>query len=233
MAKPIKNHYQLPCNSGTPIHVIRPFWKDVLLRIDPLGAITGLMVLCSGNLSLFKNGWRISARLGKAVDQNQQPIPWYAYNGTDYLRDYCSQNPNLTIFEYGLGQSTLWWAARAHSVTVVEHDSRWIDCPAYQNLPKNVTLHHYQYNSGYEEAPLLGKNKYDIIVIDGMNRPACIPYAIKALKKGGLLIWDDSHYKRYQRHIHKLIEEGWIAQVFDDHGPVSIKKTQLTIFTKG
>lgn len=222
----------LPRHSGTPIHKIRPWWKDIFLRLDPLGLITGLMVVFSGNLSLFQRGWPLSARLGKAVCKQGKPLPWYAYNAMDYLDDFCRQNPDLDIFEYGLGQSTLWWAQRVKTVTTVEHDLRWINAPAYQQLPDNVTLHHYQYNKGYEEAPQLNKKTYDIIVIDGMNRPACLPHAVKALKKGGMLIWDDSHYQRYQPHLNKLIDEGWVAEVFDDHGPVTIAKTQLTIFRK-
>ena len=220
----------LPNNSGTPIHKIRPVWKDILLRLDPLHLITGALVMVRGNRSLFQRGWPLSARLGIAVNQNHAPLPWYAYNAIDYLGTYCAQNPNLRVFEYGLGQSTLWWAERVKEVVTVEHDPRWID--AYADLPENVTLHHYQYNSGYEETPLKSKKKFDIIVIDGMNRPACLPHAIKALKRGGLLIWDDSHYARYQSHLQKLIEKGWIATVFDDHSPVTIAKTQLTILTR-
>lgn len=236
MAKPLKNMIKLPHNSGTPIHQIRPKIKDFLMRSDPLGLITGLMVIFSGNLSLFKRGWPLSARLGIAVNKNQNPIPWYAYNATDYLTQFCADNPDIHVFEYGLGQSTLWWAKRVKSVTTVEHDLRWIKAPAYTNLPDNIILHHLHYNSGYEEAPLLGDKKedkkYDIIVVDGMNRPACIPHAIAALKKGGMLIWDDSHYERYQPHLQNLINDGWLAEVFDDHGPVMIDKTQLTILRR-
>lgn len=226
----MKNILKLRYNSGTPIHQIRPKWKDILLRFDPFGMITVSMVILSGNWTLFKRGWPLSARLGIAVDRQGNPIPWYVYNGADYLTEYCSKNPNLNIFEYGLGQSTLWWATRVKTVTVVEHDERWIN--AYTNPPKNVTLQHAMYNSGYEETPLKSGKKFDIIIVDGMNRPACIPHAIKALKKGGLLIWDDSHYARYAPHIQKLLEDGWIAEVFDDHGPVMIAKTQMMIFRK-
>ncbi len=232
MGKPIKTLVKLPHHSGTPIHKIRPWWKDVLLRLDPFYLVTGILVLLRGNLFLLGRGWPLSARLGVAVDSKGNPLPWYAYNAIDYLDDYCTQNPNLRVFEYGLGQSTLWWAKRARSVTVVEHDTRWIECPAYQNLPDNVTVIKEQYNSGYEETPLKDKTKFDIIIIDGMNRPACLPYAIKALKKGGVLLWDDSHYVRYQPHIQKLLDDGWVATVFNDHSPVTIAKTQLMIFSR-
>lgn len=234
MANPFKNKveniFKLPHDSGTPIHKIRPRWKDFLLRLDSFGLITGAMIIRSGNFNLLKRGWPLSARLGVAVNKLGNPIPWYAYNATDYLTDYCAKKPQLSVFEYSLGQSTLWWADRVQSITTVEHDQRWID--AYPNLPDNITLHHYQYNSGYEETPLLSGKKYDIIVIDGMNRSACVPHAIKALKKGGLLIWDDSHYDRYRPHIQKLLDDGWTATVFDDHGPVMITKTQLMVFRK-
>ena len=226
-----KTALKLPRDSGTPVHKIRPKWVDVLLRLDPFCLITTMMVLLTGNLSLFKRGWPVTARLGIAVDRGHNPIPWVAYSAFDFLDNWAAKNPNAHIFEYGVGQSTLWWAARAKHITVVEHDERWIK--AYQDkLPDNVTLHHKMYNSGYEEVPLASKKKFDLIMVDGMNRPACIPHAIKALKKGGLLIWDDSHYPRYAKHLQKLRDDDWQETIFEDHGPVKMNKTRMSVFRR-
>ena len=56
----------------------------------------------------------------RAVDKKGDPIPWYTYPAIDFLllRDYRDKN----ILEFGSGQSTLWWAARAKFVLSLEED---------------------------------------------------------------------------------------------------------------
>lgn len=223
----------LPHNSNTPVHLIRPKWKDALYRLDPLGLVTGAMVLTSGDFALFQRGWPLSARLGVAVNRAGQPIPWYAYSAVDELerRFQVGTAEKPMVFEYGLGQSTLWWAKRARHVTVVEHDARWIK--AYKDkLPGNVTLLHRHCHKGYEAAAMESGHGHDVVVIDGMNRPACSPHAMEAVKTGGLLIWDDSHYPRYKKALQEITQSGWTHQEFIGHGPVIRGKVKTTFFEK-
>src|SRR4051812_3930217 len=66
-----------------------------------------------------------SAREGMAVDQQGRPLPWYTYPMIDYLNqlDFSEKS----VFEFGAGNSTLYWARRAKSVTSIEHDVKWYD----------------------------------------------------------------------------------------------------------
>jgi hypothetical protein len=50
-----------------------------------------------------------------------EPIPWFSHPLIDFLKDRLSKD--MTVFEYGCGNSTLWWADRVRSVTGVKNDS--------------------------------------------------------------------------------------------------------------
>ncbi len=71
---------------------------------------------------LGKRGWARSVAEDAAVDLDG-PIPWYTYSA---IRDISRIiDPDARVFEYGSGNSTLWWRAHAQEVVSVEHDSAW------------------------------------------------------------------------------------------------------------
>lgn len=61
-----------------------------------------------------------SALRGYPTDKDGGPVPWYTYPAVDFLSmlDFS----DARVCEYGGGQSTLWWAARAKSVLSIEQD---------------------------------------------------------------------------------------------------------------
>jgi len=61
------------------------------------------------------------------------------YPAIDFLaqRDF----HNCDVLEFGGGQSTLWWSAKARSVLTIERDAAWFARLRSQVGP-NVSLHH-------------------------------------------------------------------------------------------
>lgn len=53
----------------------------------------------------------------------QRGLPWMTYDAIDFLSTVCS--PNMTVFEWGSGGSTLFFSRRCHQVITVEHDIKW------------------------------------------------------------------------------------------------------------
>lgn len=45
------------------------------------------------------------------------------------------------------------------------------------------------------------KDHFDIILVDGRSRPACIMHAIPKLKSGGILVYDNAERRRYFTHL--------------------------------
>ena len=119
------------------------------------------------------------------------PIPWFTYPAIDYIRqlDFSEK----TIFEWGAGFSTLFWSSRAKSVISVETDPLWYSLLKPQLGPNCelilATREVEQYSS-----LIHNKNQFDVIIIDGTgeSREACSRAAIPNLRRGGLIILDNS-----------------------------------------
>jgi hypothetical protein len=139
--------------------------------------------------------WKSSISM-LAVDANGAPIPWYTYPAIDFL---AQRNFNgKTILEFGGGQSTLWWSARADSVLTIEEDASWYD-QLRGRVRKNVSLHHVPVDHATRTVEpirlLLNRNavqRFDIIIIDGHLREEVTDLAFSHLAEGGALIFDNA-----------------------------------------
>ena len=65
-------------------------------------------------------GWFESARRKQSVDQAEHPIPWFTYPFNDFLLPRLA--PDMHVFEFGGGASTLYLMKHCASVTTVEHE---------------------------------------------------------------------------------------------------------------
>ncbi len=71
---------------------------------------------------LGRQGWARSVEQDAAVDLDG-PIPWYTYPAISELTRITP--PGAKVFEYGSGNSSLWWRLHAAQVVSVEHDPVW------------------------------------------------------------------------------------------------------------
>lgn len=131
-----------------------------------------------------------------AVSRHGEPIPWYSYPCTDFLR----RRPfhGKTVLEFGGGQSTLWWAKRASKVVTFEGDRNWLE-RLQRQVPENVELYHVAATDGAAcvervAAVLRGRPEatYDVIIIDGLHRFDLIDIATERLSGDGMIICDDA-----------------------------------------
>lgn len=65
------------------------------------------------------------------------PIPWITYPALRMLERVVQ--PHFRVFEYGAGNSSLWWADRVAEVVSVEHDPAWAELVAAR-APSNLTV---------------------------------------------------------------------------------------------
>jgi len=158
--------------------------------------------LLKGLLSLgFKGyftqtGWDKAYLQKASIDANSQPIPWLTYSFLDFLSGRLHKD--LKIFEYGLGNSTLYYAQHVGQVTSVEHDEIWFHKIKSQ-VPQNVQLIYQSLHSErYCESILEQADRFDIIIVDGRNRVKCCKLAIERLSDSGIIILDDAEREAYQ-----------------------------------
>ncbi|MCB9361658.1 MAG: FkbM family methyltransferase [Flavobacteriales bacterium] len=179
---------------------------------------------------LFDQGWFYSFKAKKPIDKENNPIPWMTYSFIDFISSRL--NSNMKIFEYGSGNSTLWWSKRVKTIVSCEHDKLWYNS-LLNDLPENVTLEYKEVKNGnYARKISEYVNEFDIIIIDGRDRISCAKNSLLALKKDGIIIWDNSDRKEYQEGYNFLTSQGFKRIDFIGLGPINVMPWATSVFYK-
>lgn len=133
-------------------------------------------------------GWDKSVYGNRSVN-NDGPTPWITYPAMRVLERII--RPEWKVFEYGCGQSSLWWSERVASIVSVEDDPSWaaqISARGVSNLRvilREVNdavapeLTHFE-NAFYEREPYLPTSHDEHA--DAEAGLLCRPYAAYALE---------------------------------------------------
>jgi len=131
-----------------------------------------------------------SSRQWECVDKSGGPIPWYTYPAIEYLDQLDFKDK--VVFEWGGGNSSIYWAKRASQVLTAEDNKDWYrKVKSQQKANQEVLL--IQEQEEYVNAINLRRG-YDVIVIDGSYRYQCSKVAQKFLLPGGMIILDNSDW---------------------------------------
>ncbi len=135
-------------------------------------------------------GYLKTVARNESVDADGHPIPWYTYPAVEYLRQLDFRD--RTVFEYGAGNSTLFWSAIAKRVVSVEHEREWFE-RMRAVVPANCQMLFAGNADDYINA-VRRTDGFDVIIIDGQSRLACASAAVEALRPGGLIILDNADW---------------------------------------
>lgn len=176
-------------------------------------------------------GWFNAFSLEEPVDKKKQPIPWFTYPCIDFLSQRL--NINLNVFEFGSGNSTLFFAKKVKSIYSVEHNTEWFN-KIKTSLPDNSKLTHVESNSSdqYIEPIKMGEEKFDIIIVDGIFRNECLIESINRLTEQGIIILDDSERNDYAKGISFLVNASFKRIDFVGIAPGLLYSKTTTIFYK-
>ncbi len=179
---------------------------------------------------LFDEGWIDSLINGKPVNKKGEPIPWISYSMKDFLEPRL--NRNMEIFEFGSGASTLYFSKKVKQVYSVEHDLKWHDNLSKQ-LPENVKLifQRPELLDDYSKVALNTGKKFDLVLIDGIERSNCAIQSFGAIKSNGIVLIDDSEREEYANAIQFYMERGYKKLEFWGHQPITMyKKCTLLLY---
>lgn len=177
---------------------------------------------------LADTGWVRSRIEHMSVDQHGDPLPWITYPAMQFLSDRVGNDAQ--VFEYGSGNSTLWWAKRVARVTAVEHDESWYRKIKAQ-LPANARiLWRAVDEDDYVAACSEPAAKPTIVVIDGRRRVACAQATVAALASNGVIVWDNSDRERYREGYDYLSDAGFRSVDFWGLLPINFEMSCTTIF---
>ena len=179
---------------------------------------------------IIKSGYFNSLILDTPADHLNNPIPWMNYSLIHFLKERINTSHNL--FEYGSGFSTLFFSKISKQITSVEYDEQW--AKVTQELLKNTentNILHIPYESiSYSTSARDTGFKFDIIIVDGRNRVACVKESVEALSNEGVIILDDSERDRYSAAFDIMEKSGFKNISFYGPKPGAFIPSQSTIF---
>jgi hypothetical protein len=128
-------------------------------------------------------------RRGESVDAHLKPIPWYTYPAIEYLKQI--DFSDKAVFEFGSGNSTLFWAQRCKTIVSVEDNVAWYDTIRPQ-CPSNVEYRLVTDPTAYATTILDFAVAFDVVILDGSSRFECAQAAIGKLSPFGMIILDNA-----------------------------------------
>jgi len=194
-----------------------------------------LRALLSFNKKGYLNdiGWFKAFDAKTPVDADGSPIPWVTYSFIDFIKERLSKQH--TVFEFGSGNSTYFYAKYAGIVVSVEHDKEWFDkIEKSEAKPENSELIYCELVRGgdYCQTPLKLGEKFDIIIVDGRDRVNCCKKGLEALTEAGVLVLDDSEREEYQEAVGFLTEKGFKHLSFSGISPGLFYLKATSVFYK-
>ncbi len=180
--------------------------------------------------SFTESGWLESALIKRAMDADGAPLPWYTYPSIYFLGPRIQ--PTWTVFEYGCGQSTLWWAAKVARLTAVEHDQAWAETMR-ERVPANCSIvyRELEYGGDYGREILQYRDTlFDVVVVDGRDRVNSARNSLERLAPAGVIVWDNADREYYRDGHDHLHANGFRRLDFHGYGPCNTKPWLTSVF---
>ena len=170
---------------------------------------TAYVILADPRSWRFLLRWRSSFRSSPLADG----VPWMPFKATEWLSSYLRRD--MKVLEYGSGGSTLFFAQRVNFLVSVEHDSQWHSKVATRLSEQGFTNVSYVLREPRkDEEPVLDGYRndfpgvsfaeyvktidaypdgtFDLVLVNGRARVACMAQALPKLRPGGYLMLDNA-----------------------------------------
>lgn len=189
----------------------------ILNKIEPV-----ILQIKNFKILAIEYGQFKSIKKSAPIDSRGKELPWYTYPAIEFLSqlDFSEKS----VFEYGLGNSSIFWAERAKNVTSVDDDKKWC-ATVRKKMLKNQKICLLQNRDDYVNCIEKSNQKFDVIIVDAKYRLDCAKKSIEFLKDGGIMIIDNSDW--YPDVARYIKEQGFIQVDFAGFGP-SIGFTWVT-----
>lgn len=180
-------------------------------------------------------------------------VPWWTYSAIDVVEAFLAGRRGARVFEFGSGASTLWLATRCAELHSVEHHADFAN--TVQSLldsdPKRAhrtTLHVVRAPPSDNPAQPSRKpiaqgldfadyvqtihelgGEFDLIIVDGRAREACLHASLEHVCEGGRILVDDSQRRRYRD---AMADTGWHIQTYRGFSPATPFPRDTSILTR-
>lgn len=158
-----------------------------------------------------------------SADLVQLDLPWWTFSAIDAVEMFLTERQGRArVYEYGAGASTVWLAKRCAEVNSVEHVDSFASAmaPIFSRYA-NIELRIVEPTAATEASRARSNRKgyqlkafddyaasiealtgdFDLIVIDGRARLACLNSAVLKLAPRGIIVFDNSDRREYRKGI--------------------------------
>ncbi len=167
-----------------------------------------------------------SLKCGECLDTSGDPIPWFSYPALHFLESCLTKN--MKIFEFGSGNSTLYFAKRCKSVVSFENKEEWVF--RTKKLTKNLENVEVFWRDGVSYFQPETEEKFDVVVVDGLHRNECCESAVMLLREGGVIILDNAERAEYDAGEKFLLGLGFKRLGFFGLAPLNHYAQDTSIF---
>lgn len=174
----------------------------------------------------FRWLWSLHAR--------RQPLsyvlPWLTFDAIRELERRTKQGQR--VFEFGSGHSSVYWAQRGLELHSVEDSADWYHM-VRERLAEYPAAHLYleQSEARYVGRLLATPGLFDLILVDGAFRLACVAAAIAKIAPGGTLAVDNTDWHWFA-DVDELIPLTWHKEVFQGAAPFIGHSSQTTLWRR-
>lgn len=174
-------------------------------------------------------GWFNAFDNKSPVDIEGNPIPWVTYSFIDFIKERIKKHHS--VFEFGSGNSTFFYAKYAGLVVSVEHDKAWYDM-IVSKKPENAEMIFCELvrDGDYCRMPVKLEEKFDILIVDGRDRVNCCKQAVNAVSDKGVIVLDDSEREFYYEGIAFLKAKGYKELSFSGISPGLFYRKSTSVF---
>lgn len=188
-----------------------------------------------------------------------QGVPWLTFRAIDWLDGWLK--PDMRVFEYGSGDSSLFFARRVAKVDSVEHDHAFghkMEEVIRTRGVANLTLHVIPPEFDGQTLPYSGTtfrslsrdftqhsferyvrtieafedSAFDVILVDGRARASCIVTSEPKLKPTGCLLLDNAERPEYGHLRAWLSRKGYSQTTFRSLGPRNTYVWETVAFSR-
>lgn len=151
-------------------------------------------------------------------------VPWWTYGAIDAVDEWLARRAApVRVFEWGSGASTMWLAKRVDRIDSVEHHRGFGEMIRDQLAGRDDLRADHKVLHIVEpvasDDPVIGSHKegmgdldfadyvghidtvggeFDLIVVDGRAREACLTAALGHLASDGVVVFDNTFRRRYR-----------------------------------
>ena len=211
-------------NNNLPVKKLKYLIWSALNTLKIGGPIQLLL-----NGSLIENGWYKSFYDKQSIDINNQPIPWCTYPFIKFIEPRLKKD--FVAFEFGCGNSTLWYSKKIKSIKSVEHNKEWYNKMCKQ-IPSNSIIVYKDLNEDgeYAKEALNSNAVYHIVIIDGEDRNNCLRHSLLKLTHDGIIIFDNTDREDYLPSYQLLETSGFKRIDFTGMAPIINFNSCTSIF---